>query len=189
VQRNGAPVAWKTGVALWGGVGTNTQHSFHQLLHQGTTLVPVDFIVGTTSLNPLGEQQAQLFANCLAQSQALMQGRDLATIEAEMRSQQIPEEDIALIAPHRVVEGNKPSTTLVYRCLTPAVLGALIALYEHKVYVQSVIWNINPFDQWGVELGKQLSGEISKTLAGSDQHLDGSTQALINVFRQHQSAG
>ena len=185
-QRNGAPVAWNTGCVLWGGVGTNTQHSFHQLLHQGTIVVPVDFIVANRSHHPVGLQHANLYANCLAQSQALMQGRDQASIEAEMHAKGIDADTIAQVAPHRVVPGNKPSTTLVYEQLTPRVLGALIALYEHKVFVQSVIWNINPFDQWGVELGKQLSGEIVKTMQEPErqQCLDGSTQALIERFNR-----
>lgn len=188
MQRNGKPVEWNTGAVLWGGVGTNTQHSFHQLFHQGTVTVPVDFIVGTGSSNPLGDQQMHLFANCLAQSQALMQGRSLASIQAEMQKKNLPADEIAKVAPHRVIAGNKPSTMLVYERLTPSVLGALIALYEHKVFVQSVIWNINPFDQWGVELGKQLSGELSRTLRGEegDEQLDGSTRALIRHFRNTQ---
>lgn len=184
VQRNGQPVEWKTGAVLWGGVGTNTQHSFHQLLHQGTLIVPVDFIVGVRSQTPVAEQQADLYANCLAQSQALMQGRSLIEVQQEMQAKGVDSAQIARVAPHRVIAGNKPSTTLVYETLTPRILGALIALYEHKVFVQSVIWNINPFDQWGVELGKQLSGEISPILkAGStDPRLDGSTQGLIDFF-------
>ena len=184
VQRNGRPVEWNTGAVLWGGVGTNTQHSFHQLLHQGTLVVPVDFIVGVRSQTPVGEQQSDLYANCLAQSQALMQGRSLAEVQQEMQAKGVDSAQIARVAPHRVVAGNKPSTTLVYETLTPRILGALIALYEHKVFVQSVIWNINPFDQWGVELGKQLSGEISPILkaGGIDPRLDGSTQGLIDFF-------
>ncbi|NPU92028.1 MAG: glucose-6-phosphate isomerase [Gammaproteobacteria bacterium] len=184
VQRNGQPVEWKTGAVLWGGVGTNTQHSFHQLLHQGTLIVPVDFIVGVRSQTPVAEQQADLYANCLAQSQALMQGRCLAEVQQEMQAKGVDSAQIGRVAPHRVIAGNKPSTTLVYETLTPRILGALIALYEHKVFVQSVIWNINPFDQWGVELGKQLSGEITSILkAGStDPRLDGSTQGLIDFF-------
>lgn len=184
VQRNGQPVEWKTGAVLWGGVGTNTQHSFHQLLHQGTLTVPVDFIVGVRSRTPVGEQQADLYANCLAQSQALMQGRSLTEVQQEMQAKGIDPAQIARVAPHRVIAGNKPSTTLVYETLTPRILGALIALYEHKVFVQSVIWNINPFDQWGVELGKQLSGEITPILkaGGTDPRLDGSTQGLIDFF-------
>ncbi|MFZ5603682.1 MAG: glucose-6-phosphate isomerase, partial [Pseudomonadota bacterium] len=164
--------------------GTNTQHSFHQLLHQGTLTVPVDFIVGVRSRTPVGEQQGDLYANCLAQSQALMQGRSLTEVQQEMQAKGIDPAQIARVAPHRVIAGNKPSTTLVYETLTPRILGALIALYEHKVFVQSVIWNINPFDQWGVELGKQLSGEITPTLkaGGTDPRLDGSTQGLIDFF-------
>ncbi len=185
VQRNGEAVNWQTGAILWGGVGTNTQHSFHQLLHQGSVVVPVDFLVGLKSHHPVAEQQAQLFSNCLAQSQALMQGRSLSAIEAEMRSKQIPEDKISLIAPHRVIPGNKPSSTILYEKMTPAILGALIALYEHKVFVQSVLWNINPFDQWGVELGKQMSNDIFNAMQDEDKikGLDGSTQALLKRFK------
>ena len=184
VQRNGQPVEWQTGAVLWGGVGTNTQHSFHQLFHQGTPLIPVDFLVPLRSHHPVDAQHAQLFSNCLAQSQALMEGRDRASVEAEMRAKGVSEADIALIAPHRVIPGNKPSTILVYERMSPAILGALIALYEHKVFVQSVIWNINPFDQWGVELGKQMSGEIFAAMNDEDKikRLDASTQALVRLF-------
>ena len=186
VQRNGLPVEWSTGAALWGGVGTNTQHSFHQLLHQGTLIVPVDFIVGLQSRTPVAEQQTDLYANCLAQSQALMQGRSQAEVEAEMQAKGVDPAQIAKVAPHRVIAGNKPSSTLVYQTLTPRILGALIALYEHKVFVQSVIWNINPFDQWGVELGKQMSSDITPNLktGNKDARLDGSTQGLIDLFRK-----
>lgn len=189
VQRNGQPVGWQTGVVLWGGVGTNTQHSFHQLFHQGTPLVPVDFLVGMENHHPVAQQQAQLFSNCLAQSQAMMLGRDLASVQAEMRSKNIDEATIATVAPHRVIPGNKPSNTIVYQKISPAVLGALIALYEHKVFVQSVIWNINPFDQWGVELGKQMSHDILDAMQKPDKikRLDASTQALVNLFLERQS--
>lgn len=188
VQRNGRPALWQTGAVLWGGVGTNTQHSFHQLFHQGTPLVPVDFLVATGSHHPVANQQAQLFSNCLAQSQAMMQGRNLEAVRAEMRAKNIDEATIAVIAPHRVIPGNKPSNTLVYERMTPATLGALIALYEHKVFVQSVIWNINPFDQWGVELGKQMSTDIVEAMQDPDKikRLDGSTQALIQRFIERQ---
>lgn len=188
VQRNGQPVQWQTGAVLWGGVGTNTQHSFHQLFHQGTPLVPVDFLVATRSHHPLAQQHAQLFSNCLAQSQAMMMGRDLETVCNEMRNRNIDEATIAAIAPHRVIPGNKSSNTLVYDRISPAILGALIALYEHKVFVQSVIWNINPFDQWGVELGKQMSSSITDALQNPDKikRLDASTQALIRRFRERQ---
>lgn len=188
VQRNGQPVTWQTGAVLWGGVGTNTQHSFHQLFHQGTPLVPVDFLVATNSHHPHAQQQAQLFSNCLAQSQAMMLGRDLASVQTEMRSKNVDEATIAAVAPHRVIPGDKPSNTIVYQKISPAVLGALIALYEHKVFVQSVIWNINPFDQWGVELGKQMSNDILDAMQAPDKikRLDASTQALVNLFLKGQ---
>ena len=184
---DGSPVSYKTGIPVWGNVGSNSQHSFHQLLHQGTIHVPVDFIVGVNSCNPCGEQQAQLYANCLAQSQALMQGRSLEEVTAELRSQGLDEDQIQQLAPHKVIPGNKPSTTIVYPKLTPSVLGQLIALYEHKIFVQSVIWDINPFDQWGVELGKQMSRDIFQMLDGqSIPNTDSSTRGLIDLFQQHQ---
>ena len=184
---DGTPVDYKTGMPVWGNVGSNSQHSFHQLLHQGTIDVPVDFIVGVNSCNPCGEQQAQLFANCLAQSQALMQGRTLEEVTAELRQQGMSEDEIEQLAPHKVIPGNKPSTTIVYPKLTPSVLGQLIALYEHKIFVQSVIWDINPFDQWGVELGKQMSRDIFKMLGEHNPtQSDGSTLGLIGLFQKHQ---
>lgn len=186
IQRNGKPVKWQTGAILWGGVGTNTQHSFHQLFHQGTPIVPVDFLAARRSHHPVAHQQAQLFSNCLAQSQAMMQGKDLATVVSEMRAKDHTEAHISAIAPHRVIPGNKPSNTIIYDKISPAILGALIALYEHKVFVQSVIWNINPFDQWGVELGKQMSNDIFDAMQDAEKikSLDSSTQALIRKFKE-----
>ena len=186
----GKPVSYHTGIPVWGNVGSNSQHSFHQLLHQGTITVPVDFIVGINSCNPCGEQQGQLYANCLAQSQALMQGRSLEEVEAELREQGLSEKQIQALAPHKVVPGNKPSTTIVYPQLTPAVLGQLIALYEQKIFTQSVIWDINPFDQWGVELGKQMSKTIFPLLSGepAPDTLDSSTRALIDLYRVQNKA-
>ena len=187
VRFDGSAVSWQTGLPLWGNVGSNSQHSFHQLLHQGTVLVPVDFIVGVNSCNPCGEQQEQLFANCLAQSQALMLGRTLHEVQEELKAQGLNEEQVRSLAPHKVIAGNKPSSTIVYPKLTPSVLGQLIALYEHKIFTQSVIWDINPFDQWGVELGKQMSKDIFRML-GQDarqQNADSSTLGLVNLFQRH----
>ncbi|MDX1692689.1 MAG: glucose-6-phosphate isomerase [Ketobacteraceae bacterium] len=185
VRFDGSTVTYKTGIPVWGNVGSNSQHSFHQLLHQGTITVPVDFIVGVESCNPCGEQHGQLFANCLAQSQALMKGRSLEEVENELSEQGLPREQIRELAPHKVIPGNKPSTTIVYPRLTPSVLGQLVALYEHKVFVQSVIWDINPFDQWGVELGKQMSKDIFPMLTGGNtpDDLDSSTAGLISLYR------
>ena len=179
--RNGIKTPWNTGVPIWGGAGSNTQHSFHQLFHQGTTTVPLDFIVGTKSPNPLGNQHDYLYANCLAQSRALMQGKNYNECMEELLKSGMSESEAVALAPHKVIEGNKPSNTLVYPLLTPSVLGQLIALYEHKVFVQSIIWNINAFDQWGVELGKRISQDIFNVIKGSKSNLDSSTEGLIKL--------
>jgi len=186
VTHDGTPVDYQTMGAIFGEAGSNTQHSFHQLLHQGTRLFPIDFIIPAQSHNPLADQHAHLFANCLSQSRALMVGRDLETIKTELQQQGLDQKRINELAPHKVVAGNKPSNTIIMEKLTPATLGAMIALYEHKVYVQSVIWNINAFDQWGVELGKQLGTEVHNTLIGNNhQQYDDSTNSLISFFRHH----
>ena len=188
VTRQGDTVDYATGAILWGGVGTNTQHSFHQLLHQGTHFVPVDFVVGVQSTDPVADQQTSLYSNCLAQSQALMLGREFPELEAEMLEQGKTANEAAFLAKHRFIPGNRPSNTLVYPLLTPFILGQLIALYEHKVFTQSVIWDINAFDQWGVELGKQLSKKITAKLKqpGKAASEDGSTRGLIDYFQKYQ---
>lgn len=185
VKQNGQPVSAGTAPIVWGNVGTNGQHAFHQLLHQGTLTVPVDFIIAKHSHHPLPAHQQALFAHCLAQSQALMQGKTVAQAVAELTQQGMAPERAQRLAPHKVIAGNKPSNTLLLEQLTPHSLGALLALYEHKVFVQSVLWDINAFDQWGVELGKQLSGPILQALQeerAPTHALDGSTQALIQRF-------
>ena len=175
-----------TGPVIWGEVGTNGQHSFHQLLHQGTRFVPADFIVALTSHNPLGEHHSQLFANCLSQSRALMLGKNEAQAAAEFKAMGYSDAEAKDLAHHKVMPGNRPSNTLVLDSLTPHSLGALIALYEHKVFVQSVVWGINAFDQWGVELGKQLCNEIHPTLiAGTKTNaFDDSTNHLMNLYKK-----
>ena len=186
VNRKGIPINYNTGSVIWGGVGTNGQHAFHQLLHQGTVTVPIDFILPLRSQYHVGEHHAVLVANCLAQSQALMEGKsyDQATIECQ--AQGLNEVDTIRLAPHKVVAGNKPSTMIYFDNLTPKTLGALIALYEHKIFVQSIIWQINAFDQWGVELGKQLGKSILAALKGEQvlSKVDGSTRALIEAYRR-----
>jgi len=186
VQRDGKPVDYQTMGAIFGEAGSNTQHSFHQLLLQGTRLFPVDFIVAAKSHYPLADHHTLLLANCIAQSRALMTGRGLDSIRAELIDQGLDKDTIKILAPQKVIEGNKPSNILAMDLLTPATLGALIALYEHKVYVLSVIWNINAFDQWAVELGKKLSTDIYHSLVsdGAEQY-DRSTNALIAWMRQH----
>ena len=184
VTRDGEHVMYSTGPIIWGGVGTNSQHAFHQLLHQGTHFVPVDFIVSAKTLNPLGQQHKLLYANCLSQSAALMQGKSLAAAKEECLEQGLSEADAASLAPHKVMPGNRPSNTIVMNQLTPYTLGSLIALYEHKIFVQGCIWDINSFDQWGVELGKTLAKKLLPVIQkdSSNPELDGSTQGLLDCF-------
>ncbi len=185
VDRDGKSVNYSTGAILWGGNGTNGQHAFYQLIHQGTRLIPCDFIATANTHNPLGQQHAMLLANLFAQSRALMWGRTRDEVEAEMRAQGLSEAKIAELAPHRVFEGNKPSSTIVMRDHTPYTLGMLTALYEHKIFVQGIIWRINSFDQWGVELGKQMASDILPRLGESETvtQYDASTNGLIQLVK------
>lgn len=185
VRQDGMPVSTDTGPVIWGGVGANGQHAYHQLLHQGTQLIPADFIVPIVSFNPVSDHHQWLYANCLSQSQALMMGKTRAEAEAEMREKGVSEEEVQKIAPHKVIPGNRPSNTLVVERISPRRLGALVAMYEHKVFVQSVIWGINAFDQWGVELGKEMGKAVYQRLTGGTEEPadDASTQGLINYFR------
>nr|WP_314530658.1 glucose-6-phosphate isomerase [uncultured Pseudomonas sp.] len=185
VRQDGTPVATDTGPVIWGGVGCNGQHAYHQLLHQGTQLIPADFIVPIVSFNPVSDHHQWLYANCLSQSQALMLGKTRAEAEAELRDKGIPEDEVQKLAPHKVIPGNRPSNTIVVERISPRRLGALVAMYEHKVFVQSVIWGINAFDQWGVELGKELGKGVYNRLTGVEETSaeDASTQGLINYFR------
>jgi glucose-6-phosphate isomerase len=184
VDREGRPVATDTGLVIWGEPGTNSQHSFMQLLHQGTRFIPVDFIavIGVEHDGGNDEQHSQLFANCLSQSRALMTGKPLDTALAELRAAGMDDRRAQQLAPHKVLAGNRPSNTIVLEKLGPGELGALIALYEHKVHAQSIIWNINAFDQWGVELGKQSADQIYATLQGESHAFDPSTEQLIRRF-------
>jgi glucose-6-phosphate isomerase len=179
VTLEGERIAYQTGPIIWGQPGTNGQHAFYQLIHQGTKLIPCDFIGFAKSLNPLGEHHDQLMANFFAQTEALAFGKTAAEVKAEG----VPD---ALVA-HKTFEGNRPTSTILADTLTPAVLGKLVALYEHKVFVQGVIWGINSFDQWGVELGKVLAKRIATELSASgdpDLQHDSSTNALIRRYRQ-----
>ncbi|WPC06844.1 glucose-6-phosphate isomerase [Pseudomonas benzenivorans] len=185
VLQDGAPAPCATGPVIWGGVGCNGQHAYHQLLHQGALLIPADFIVPVVSYNPVADHHQWLYANCLSQSQALMRGKTLEEAEAELRAQGLDEDEVRRLAPHKVIPGNRPSNTLVLERVSPRRLGALVALYEHKVFAQSAIWGINAFDQWGVELGKELGRNVYSRLVGSEQGAaeDASTQGLIDFFR------
>ena len=184
---DGSSVSYKTAPVIWGAVGTNSQHSFHQLLMQGTQIVPVDFIISLQTHNPVGNQHLLLYANCLAQSQALMCGRKEDDIIAELKSQKISQEEMRKLLPHKIIPGNIPSNTIVMNKIEPATLGALIAFYEHKVFVQGIIWRINSFDQWGVELGKQMASKLVPMLQGEGEApgLDGSTLGLIKKWLPH----
>jgi glucose-6-phosphate isomerase len=177
VTRDGARVGYATGPVYFGEPGTNGQHSFYQLLHQGTPLVPCDFIGFCRSLNPLGDQHDLLMANLFAQSEALAFGKT----ESEVRAEGVPER----LVPHRCFDGNRPSNVLLADALTPQTLGALVALYEHSVFVQGCIWDVNSFDQWGVELGKQLAARIAPELTTTAPLAhDSSTNALIARYRR-----
>jgi len=181
VTRDGQRVAWDTGPVVWGEPGTNGQHAFFQLLHQGTRVVPVDFIVPAVTHNPEGEHHAMLLANCFAQSQALMLGKTEDEARAELVAQGMAGEALDALVPHKRFPGDRPSTTLLFDQITPHRLGMLIALYEHKVFVQGAIWGVNSYDQWGVELGKQLANRVLADLragAPAAGH-DASTSALI----------
>ncbi|MCT7941160.1 glucose-6-phosphate isomerase [Shewanella holmiensis] len=188
VTLNGTAVDYSTGPVIWGGEGTNGQHAYHQLLHQGTALIPADFILPLQSHNPLGEHHNQLASNCFGQTQALMQGRTYEEALAEMSSSKLDDAQKQLIAKHKVMTGNKPSNTLLMDKLTPPTLGALIALYEHRTFVQGIIWQINSFDQWGVELGKVLGNDVLDRIGAENdaQALDCSSNSLINLYRQGQ---
>ncbi len=188
--RDGAALDYTSGPIIWGSAGTDGQHAFYQLIHQGTQMIPCDFIVPIHSHNELADQHEKLLANCLAQTEALMKGKTEAEARAELEQAGNSPQRVAELLPHKVFPGNRPTNTLLLDRITPRRLGALIALYEHKIFVQGVIWRVNSFDQWGVELGKQLAGVILPELKGekSAGH-DSSTEALIATCRQERSAG
>jgi glucose-6-phosphate isomerase len=182
VDRQGQRVCWQTGPVIWGEPGTNGQHAFYQLIHQGTKLIPCDFIGFCRSHNPLGDHHDKLMANFFAQTEALAFGKTADEVAAEGTP---PE-----LVPHRVFEGNRPTNSLMARELTPGVLGQLIALYEHKIFTQGVLWDVFSFDQWGVELGKQLAARILPELqaAATPAQHDASTNALISFYRAQRRA-
>jgi glucose-6-phosphate isomerase len=188
VDLSGTRVRYETAPVIFGEPGTNGQHAFFQMLHQGTAIVPIDFLVAARPLAAGIAHHNLLLANCLAQSQAMMQGRSIEEVRVRLRAQNLSPEAIEALAPHKVFEGNRPSSTFLYKKMSPRVLGQLIALYEHKVFVQGVIWNINSFDQWGVELGKELANTLTPIIADagrSTDELDASTAGLVAAARAY----
>jgi len=185
-DRQGKPVGYQTGPIIWGEPGTNGQHAFYQLIHQGTQLIPADFLAPAISHNPLGEHHNILLSNFFAQTEALLNGKTREEVTAELKSAGKTDAEIKELTPHKVFEGNKPSNSILFKQLTPRVLGSLIAMYEHKIFVQGVIWNIFSFDQWGVELGKQLAGKILPEIQNDKPVAthDPSTNGLINAFKE-----
>ncbi|MBF0265528.1 MAG: glucose-6-phosphate isomerase [Gammaproteobacteria bacterium] len=182
IDRNNQRVNYLTGPIIWGQSGTNGQHAFFQLLHQGTKPVPADFLIPALSQNPLGLHHRVLFSNCLAQTKALMLGKRYTEAVEEMQAQGVDKKTIDDVIAHKVFDGNKPTNTIIFSKLTPKTLGSIMAMYEHKVFVQGIIWNINSFDQWGVEYGKVLAGQIQNDLCepGEVSNHDSSTNGLIN---------
>jgi glucose-6-phosphate isomerase len=185
VTKAGERVDYSTGPIIWGQPGTNGQHAFYQLIHQGTKLIPCDFLAAAESHNPLGEHQAILISNFLAQTEALMKGRTPEEARAELAAPGYTGEQLETVVPAKSFAGNKPTNSFLYRQLTPETLGSLIAMYEHKIFTQGVIWNINSFDQMGVELGKHLAKAILPELTGDGQVTthDSSTNGLINYYK------
>lgn len=185
VDRDGNVVDYATGPIIWGEPGTNGQHAFYQLIHQGTRLIPCDFLVPAESHNPIGRHHEMLLANCMAQTEALMRGRTAEEVREEMGRAGKSGAEIERLLPHRVFPGNRPTNTILFQKLTPHTLGSLIAMYEHKIFAQGIIWRINSFDQWGVELGKQLANRIlpELTAAGTVTSHDASTNGLIELVK------
>ncbi|MGD8999280.1 MAG: glucose-6-phosphate isomerase [Granulosicoccaceae bacterium] len=185
VDRDGQRVDYTTGPVIWGEPGTNGQHAFYQLIHQGKKLIPCDFIAPVESHNPVGEHHPILLSNFFAQTEALMKGKTADEARAELEAEGTSGEALLALLPHKVFEGNRPTNSIMLQKITPRALGRLIALYEHKIFVQGVIWNINSYDQWGVELGKQLARVILPELSGSNSVAshDSSTNGLINHYK------
>jgi glucose-6-phosphate isomerase len=186
VDRAGKAVKYNTGQIIWGEPGTNGQHSFYQLIHQGTNLIPCDFIAPAISHNPVGDHHNKLLSNFFAQTEALMNGKTREEVTEELRASGMSSDEIKKLSPYKVFQGNRPTNSIMVKQITPRTLGSLIAMYEHKIFVQGVIWNIFSFDQWGVELGKQLANKILPEL-GDDNDVtshDSSTNGLINEYKK-----
>jgi len=190
VTKDGRKIdTYSTGPVIWGEPGTNGQHAFYQLIHQGTKLIPCDFLAHAQSFNPLSDHHPKLLANFFAQTEALMKGKTADEARAELQKEGLSGAALEALVPHKVFTGNRPTNSLFVKKLTPAVLGALVAMYEHKIYVQSVIWQVNAFDQWGVELGKQLAKKILPELSDASDVTshDASTNGLINWYKKNRS--
>lgn len=190
IDRNGNPVNYATGPVIWGEPGTNGQHAFYQLIHQGTPLIPCDFIAPALSQNPIGDHHVKLMSNFFAQTEALMNGKSENEVKVELMKADKKEDEIKKLSPFKVFAGNKPTNSILVKQIDPATLGLLIALYEHKIFVQGVLWNIFSYDQWGVELGKELANKILPELTseGPVVEHDASTNGLINSFKEFRKA-
>ena len=186
IDRDGQPLDYQSGPIIWGEPGTNGQHAFYQLIHQGTKLIPADFLAPAQTLNPVGDHHMKLLSNFFAQTEALAFGKDEEIVVAELVKAGKSEQEIAFLKEYKIFDGNRPTNSILFKRLTPYVLGQLVAMYEHKIFTQGVIWNIFSFDQWGVELGKQLAGRILPELAGDEpiSSHDSSTNGLINAYKQ-----
>ncbi|MEP4292226.1 MAG: glucose-6-phosphate isomerase, partial [Rhizobiaceae bacterium] len=184
VTLDGQPVSGETGPIVWGEPGTNGQHAFYQLIHQGTSIIPADFLIAANANDPIGDHHQKLVANAFAQTEALALGKTRQQVETQLQAMGMSQLEIDALAPHKVFPGNRPTSTFLYPKLTPHILGQLIALYEHKVFVQGVIWDINSYDQWGVELGKELAGELLPMVKGdaAAEGRNGSTSGLLAAF-------
>lgn len=189
VSKDGVKLSWSTAPIVFGQEGTNGQHAFMQLMHQSDEIIPTDFIVALQGTSSLVEHHKVLVANCFAQSEALMQGKNLAQVEKELTENGIPANEVAFIAPHKTMKGNTPSNTLLMPSLTPKCFGAILALYEHKIFVQGALWQVNSYDQWGVELGKQLGEQVLSVMDNESQKhtMSSSSIALIKLFLQNNS--
>ncbi len=187
VTKAGETIDYSTGPIIWGEPGTNGQHAFYQLIHQGTKLIPCDFLAPVQTQNPIGDHHEKLLANFFAQTEALMKGKTAIEAQTELIAAKLPDAEIESLTPHKVFSGNRPTNSIFFKKLTPATLGSLLAMYEHKIYVQSVIWDVNAFDQWGVELGKQLANKILPELKSNEtitSH-DASTNGLIAFYKKN----
>ena len=187
VTKAGETIDYSTGPIIWGEPGTNGQHAFYQLIHQGTKLIPCDFLAPVQTQNPIGDHHEKLLANFFAQTEALMKGKTAIEAQSELIAAKLPDAEIEQLTPHKVFSGNRPTNSIFFKKLTPATLGSLLAMYEHKIYVQSVIWDVNAFDQWGVELGKQLANKILPELKSADKITshDASTNGLIEFYKRN----